>query len=243
MIDIHPPEHTPHSWRDFFIHIATIVLGLLIAIGLEQTVEAIHHGHERHQLRDDLRTEAEARVSLLKANVQDEAANTRWLRDCIHVAVNAKPSDGYVTFTTPPAPATLSGAKPENSVWEAAKASGTVALLTPPEIEAWSRVAFQEGRAERDAQSVEDAYVALQGIVEHFDVSPDTLFNPHTPVRLTAAQRDELTRSLGLLIAKEETFNFADAAYEGATNAVLHGALTTEDMEPYYEKAASSIPH
>src|ERR1017187_10104742 len=36
MLDIHPAHHAASTWRDFFIHIATIVLGLLIAIGLEQ---------------------------------------------------------------------------------------------------------------------------------------------------------------------------------------------------------------
>jgi len=44
--DVHPPEHTPHCWRDFFILIATIVVGLIIAVGLEQTVEYIHHRRE-----------------------------------------------------------------------------------------------------------------------------------------------------------------------------------------------------
>jgi hypothetical protein len=32
MLDIHPPHEAAHSWRDFFIHIATICVGLLIAI-------------------------------------------------------------------------------------------------------------------------------------------------------------------------------------------------------------------
>ena len=50
MLDIHPPHHAASTWRDFLIHIATIVIGLLIAIGLEQAVEAIHRRHERHQL-------------------------------------------------------------------------------------------------------------------------------------------------------------------------------------------------
>jgi hypothetical protein len=48
MLDVHPAHHAASTWRDFFIHIATIVLGLLIAVGLEQTVEYIHH---RHQLK------------------------------------------------------------------------------------------------------------------------------------------------------------------------------------------------
>jgi len=28
MIDVHAPHHTVHTWRDFFVHIATIVVGL-----------------------------------------------------------------------------------------------------------------------------------------------------------------------------------------------------------------------
>src|SRR5580693_6866382 len=57
MLDVHPAHHAASTWRDFFIHIATIVLGLLIAIGLEQTVEYLHHRHLRHQLEQDLREE------------------------------------------------------------------------------------------------------------------------------------------------------------------------------------------
>ena len=36
MLDVHPAHHAANTWRDFFIHIATIVLGLLIAVSLEQ---------------------------------------------------------------------------------------------------------------------------------------------------------------------------------------------------------------
>jgi hypothetical protein len=65
MLDVHPPEHAAHSWRDFFIHIATIVIGLLIAIGLEQTVEYLHHRHLAHQ----------ARLHLLDERRKDQISN------------------------------------------------------------------------------------------------------------------------------------------------------------------------
>ena len=32
MLDAHAPHETVHTWRDFFIHIATICVGLLSAI-------------------------------------------------------------------------------------------------------------------------------------------------------------------------------------------------------------------
>jgi hypothetical protein len=57
MLDVHPPHEAAHTWRDFFIHIATIVCGLLIAIGLEQSVEWVHHRQERQELREALERE------------------------------------------------------------------------------------------------------------------------------------------------------------------------------------------
>src|ERR1700727_1484957 len=51
MLDVHPAHHPAHSWRDFFVHIATICIGLLIAIGLEQSVEALHPRHKRKDPR------------------------------------------------------------------------------------------------------------------------------------------------------------------------------------------------
>ena len=65
MLDVHPPHETVHSWKDFLIHMSAICLGLLIAIGLEQTVEYLHHRH----------LAAEARRALLAERSQNEIAN------------------------------------------------------------------------------------------------------------------------------------------------------------------------
>ena len=65
MLDVHAPHDRAHSWSDFFIHIATIVIGLLIAVGLEQTVEYFHHRHQAREGLALLRREVDAnRLSL-----------------------------------------------------------------------------------------------------------------------------------------------------------------------------------
>ena len=48
-MDVHAPHESVHTWKSFFIHIAIITIGLLIAICLEKTVEYFHH---RHQARE-----------------------------------------------------------------------------------------------------------------------------------------------------------------------------------------------
>src|SRR5580704_4165927 len=58
MLDVHPAHHAANTWRDFFVHIATIVLGLLIAVGLEQTVEYSHHRHQLHDVRQGILADA-----------------------------------------------------------------------------------------------------------------------------------------------------------------------------------------
>ena len=65
MIDIHPPHKSDHTWTDFFIHIGTIILGILIALGLEQFVEYLHHSH----------LASEASRALLNERHIDEEAN------------------------------------------------------------------------------------------------------------------------------------------------------------------------
>jgi hypothetical protein len=64
-MEVHPPHQPLHSWKDFWIHLGTITIGLLIAIGLEQSVEALHHHHERRVLEADLRTEAGKNLILM----------------------------------------------------------------------------------------------------------------------------------------------------------------------------------
>ena len=69
MLDVHPPHEAAHSWKDFLIHIATIVIGLVIAVGLEQAVELIHHHHQRQQLESDLHAESLRNLHIALDNI------------------------------------------------------------------------------------------------------------------------------------------------------------------------------
>lgn len=68
MLDVHPPHEAAHSWKDFFIHIATIVIGLLIAVGLEQTVEFFHHREQIKQAREALDLERRKNIIISQEN-------------------------------------------------------------------------------------------------------------------------------------------------------------------------------
>jgi len=74
MLDVHAPHSIAHTWKDFFIHIATIVVGLFIAVGLEQAVEFFHHRHQIAETKEALRQEREENHK----NISEETAYWRW---------------------------------------------------------------------------------------------------------------------------------------------------------------------
>jgi hypothetical protein len=77
-MDVHPPHEPIHSWRDFFVHLITITIGLFIALMLEAAVEWQHHRYLVHEARTNLRQEIEENRKNLRDDLtQIKAAQTR----------------------------------------------------------------------------------------------------------------------------------------------------------------------
>ena len=71
MLDVHAPHQTVHTWKDFLIHIAAITIGLLMALGLESTVEWLHHRHQAQQALELLRQELDQNRKVLEADIAE----------------------------------------------------------------------------------------------------------------------------------------------------------------------------
>jgi hypothetical protein len=71
VIDVHPPHEPIHGWRDFLLHLATITIGLLIALSLEGFVEWQHHRQLVHEAEASLRAEIKSNESALQSVLAD----------------------------------------------------------------------------------------------------------------------------------------------------------------------------
>jgi hypothetical protein len=116
MLDVHAAHATVHTWKDFFIHIAIITIGLLIAIALEQCVESLHHIHQRHQLQHDLLEEAKRKRDILTGDLGLESQGV-WFRNVL-AATKSIPAD------SPPATEAEGGEHP--------LAAQAAAVIEPP---------------------------------------------------------------------------------------------------------------
>jgi hypothetical protein len=129
MLDVHPAHHAATTWRDFFIHIATIVIGLLIAVGLEQTVEAIHHRHQLHL----------AREAIYEELMHDHAA-IQYDVAALRTAEQAMRSNAILLQS--PQPESAPGSALDytwdlhylrDDAWQDAKSSGAAGFMAPTE--------------------------------------------------------------------------------------------------------------
>jgi hypothetical protein len=136
-MDIHVPHEPVMTWKQFFVHMAIVVVGVLIAIALEQTVEWMHHLHQLHELRGALNGDGGKAMRDADSVVQSQTAVADYLHKSALAARDA--AGTHRTFVLPAAPA-MRFDIPNNAAWKAAKASGLVSLLPPQEVKAFGEV-------------------------------------------------------------------------------------------------------
>ena len=186
MLDVHPAHHAATTWRDFFIHIATIVIGLLIAVALEQTVELIHHRLQRHQLQEDLHNEAEQNLQVIDRDLKMQNLEP-WFDLAMHdqavlKATPASPHQDKIQITLPPPPC-LPGSvgtaefryfAPSQAVWTTAKEGALVALLPVEQSRMQARLAHNYDLLGAARDQVFNGCQAIVAMRHHFAQPPTT---------------------------------------------------------------------
>jgi hypothetical protein len=130
MLDIHPAHHAANSWKEFLVHIATIVLGLLIAVGLEQTIEYIHHRHLASEARASIQRELIQNASILQMNEDRLLADQQILEKDLELLDSSIPDAKML----PALQYSWLLDRIHDSAWSAAKTDGSIALIPSREI-------------------------------------------------------------------------------------------------------------
>ena len=124
-MEVHPPEHGIHSWRDFLVHMGTITLGLLIALGLEHAAEVMHERHLLHTAERNLHNEVRANRATL---AQDQAALTQTERQLLQHLRALQAAEAH-TASVPDSFIHWEWNGPQSAAWDTARNSGAAALM------------------------------------------------------------------------------------------------------------------
>jgi len=238
MLDVHAPHQSVHTWKDFFVHIATICVGLLIAVGLEQAVEGVHHHHQREQLLVSLDHDTRATLQDADFAAAERLQRMQWIQVRIEQVQSALASHQLLAPATPEKRASMT--VPADPAWEAARASGMIPLFSQGEIAAYSEVADVIGRARPRLDTEGVTHSKRRGFEKRYaSASADETAN----YRLESPV--DLQSYLDLLLAEKgaiEDSRFITAVIRGAEAAILEGARDHARIEKREIETFESLP-
>jgi hypothetical protein len=225
MLDVHSPHQALHTWKDFFIHIATIVVGLFIAVALEQSVEAINRRHEAAALREDLRQESRQILADARNTEAAHLYEIRW------VAARIAQTQRALQDRHPVEPRAANDmpiyASPDIPIWRSAKAGGRVSLLSKGEVNAYAEIEYVQTHLDEMEVVKNSARYAVKSFNRQFPLLPNG--DPD----FSSASTADLHAYLGLLATAYESLE----AYIhwlriiiGAETAVVDGRTKLDEI-------------
>jgi hypothetical protein len=158
MREVHPMHEPPLTWSGFFVHIATIVVGLFIAVCIDKTVEAIHHHFQRSELEAQMRQVFLDDLDSDNRALHELHVGRDFLADLL-VAINARIENRAEKVASPDIKR-LGGytISPNLAPFDVAKLNGTAALLPGERLRIFNRIAFA---LELLANTRRDLYAAM----------------------------------------------------------------------------------
>ncbi|HEY2040637.1 MAG TPA: hypothetical protein VGG95_13280 [Edaphobacter sp.] len=173
VLDVHPPHSPMHGIRDFLLHLFTITVGLLIALGLEGCVERAHHRHLVHEAEASLHTEIKDNAKAIAGALEDLHKQQATLRHDVEVLQyiiknhKAPPehSEMEISFR-------VYGL---NDVgWKTAQTTAALSYMPYPEVQEYADIySTQDKFNVAELQAVRDATVSLGPFISGKKEDPD----------------------------------------------------------------------
>lgn len=239
VMEVHPPEHPIFTWKQFFIHMATICLGLLIALGLEQAVEAMHRRHQRAELVEAIQKDDQKSLADIPDEERDLKAHFDWLDARMEQVRSAMATGSPITFI--PQVQGPVHSIPAEPAWEAAKTSNMVDVLSQSDIKAYSEIDSLLATFNKSYdEGLDTAVLHRTAFEEQFCPSADC-----KGMDFSRASHADLVQYLTLLSEErtETAWSYDEIRYlRGGLTAVTRGERNLDRIDDEELKAAESRP-
>lgn len=191
MLDVHAPEHSISNVREFFIHLFTITCGLLIALGLENAAEAVHHRNERKEAEASIReemTQNRKDLAASKAELVNEIRNMNTLLAFATARSLNKPTGPgdfqNIVFREGPIP---------DAAWRTANSTGAVSFMPYSEVERFAAAYKEQDLLQTTAEAALNDFLELGALAPRpangakLDVTPELAQQSLPYIRRTLA--------------------------------------------------------
>jgi hypothetical protein len=175
MLDVHPPHSAIHGTGEFFLHLFTITIGLLIAVGIEGAVTRYEHhklANEAHEMMtDEIRHNAARAKDAVREIEEQQRKMSQNIAQVEKIQKNPKGPEAADAKID----ASYGSTSFEHTAWRTAQATGALSYMPYDQASKFSSIYETLGDLEKaESASTEDEAQFL-GVVRRFGGSPDRL--------------------------------------------------------------------
>jgi hypothetical protein len=215
-MDIEPPHGPVETWRDFFVHLVIITLGLLIALALEGIVGYIHERHLVHEANANITAEMRDNQKDVEDSVKATAQYQQDMRHLIALMEDVKAGkkmNGSVNIT-------FEKADLNTASWKTAAATGAIAYMRYRNVKRYEDIYGLQEDFELAQDRAMDSWANVYAPFMHFIGQNTDDTDNAKAARLTDAQlaqadkiEEQTQMYIGRLIAVESIGKALDRDY------------------------------
>jgi hypothetical protein len=207
-VHIHLPKPL-HGWRAFVGEVGIIVIGVLIALGAEQLVEAAHRQQEAAKADDSIRSELAFNLGRLESRTTIHSCVDRRIEEIQTLLDRAADKPDIATPRWIGRPQSWAVA---SSQWQAESQAGRAALVDPRRLSAYA-VMYARMQALGDEMTLEQTDWARLRTLEHL-----RRLEPAETFELNTTLQDARYRDWRLALVTSQLFSMANALGVRATH-------------------------
>jgi len=172
MLDVHAPHGRVHGFRDFLLHLFTITIGLLIALGLEGCVEWRHHRHLVAEARENLRSEFRDNQKAIADELNSIHREQAQARDDIRTLTTLKNAKGDANNKGMTVAFTFSSDKLQHASWDTSRETGAFAYMPYGEVKTYAEIVDLQSQWDLHQEQLIGQYARAIAYMYRFNDNP-----------------------------------------------------------------------
>jgi hypothetical protein len=175
MLDVHPPHKAIGNMGEFFLHLFTITIGLLIAVGIEAAVEHHQHRELARAARETMTEEIRKNAGSVKDALSDIASEEQRIKNDLDGLrkVQLNPNDPAANNLH--LDVTYESTGLEDTGWQTAQATGALAFMPYAESKKFSQIYATERTFLTAQDQISEDEARVLGTIQKFHIGSGKL--------------------------------------------------------------------
>jgi hypothetical protein len=214
MLDVHPPHKAIGNAGEFFLHLFTITIGLLIAVGIEAAVERHQHRELAREARETMTEEIRKNAQSTNEAVGEIAGEQKKIAENLAAVrkVQLNPNDPSANDLNLDISYGSTGL--EDTGWKTAQATGALAFMPYAESKTYSSIYGVEQTFLRHQDQLSDDEAHILGTIQKFHVGKG---------KLSKEAADAMAEQFGIWQGHLLALKIAALVLQEQQNAFLEG--------------------